>query len=164
MSSYSHAHSPGFLAERRPAHNLEGATPVTAVTRFRADGAFSFLQALSANDTNARGLRALLTLNSLELDASAFGQALEAFALDACVVDEQVLSAVFRRNEPVSLVVVEPLDGSGCHLLSSLPFREQARNARKRIPVLVLRSPSRLPRRDLLCSTIFNQGDRAPRS
>jgi hypothetical protein len=36
------------------------------------------------------------------------------------VVDEHVLAPVIRRDEPVALVVAEPLHGSGCHLYTSL--------------------------------------------
>src|SRR5476649_2334755 len=70
---------------------------------------------------DVRGLRALLTLLGLELDLCALGQRPVAAALDRAEVHEQVLTAVVRRDEPVALVCVEPLDGSGCHICIHLP-------------------------------------------
>jgi hypothetical protein len=35
-------------------------------------------------------------------------------------MDEDILASIVRRYEAVALVVVEPLDGSGWHLSSSL--------------------------------------------
>src|SRR4051794_36785432 len=52
-------------------------------------------------------------------DLRALGQRLEAVRVDAGVVDEQVLATLVRRDEAEALVVVEPLDGSGCHVISS---------------------------------------------
>src|SRR5581483_685192 len=43
-------------------------------------------------------------------------QRLEAVALDAGVVDEQVAVALIGRDEAEPLLVVEPLHGTGCHL------------------------------------------------
>ena len=63
---------------------------------------------------DGRGLRALLALLHFELDALAFGQALEArAALDLAEVSEQILAAAFRRDEAEALAIVEPLDGAG---------------------------------------------------
>src|SRR3954452_23315481 len=50
-------------------------------------------------------------------DLRALGQRLEAAGVDAGVVDEEVLATVVRRDEAEALVVVEPLDGSGCHVI-----------------------------------------------
>src|SRR5579862_671285 len=63
-----------------------------------------------------RRLRAFLALLRLVLDARTLGEGPVALALDRREVDEQVLAAVGRRDEPVALVAVEPLHGSGCHL------------------------------------------------
>src|SRR5713101_4697782 len=62
-----------------------------------------------------RRLGALRALTGFELHLGALGQRLEAAAGDLRVMDEQVLAAVFRRDEPVALRIVEPLDDSGCH-------------------------------------------------
>src|SRR5579862_1878614 len=70
---------------------------------------------------DVRGLRALLALLGLELDLRALGERPVAAALDRAEVHEQVLTAVVRRDEPVTLVCVEPLDGSGCHICIHLP-------------------------------------------
>src|SRR6185369_15794123 len=59
------------------------------------------------------GRRAILPLNHVELDTLAFGQRLEAAALNGGVMDEAVLLAVLTRDEAESLRVVEPLDGPG---------------------------------------------------
>ena len=45
----------------------------------------------------------------------ALGERLVAVADDRAVVDEHVLAAVVRGDEPVTLGVVEPLHGSCCH-------------------------------------------------
>src|SRR4029078_3278743 len=60
-------------------------------------------------------LGALLTLAGLELDPGPFVELLVALAGDLREVDEQVLAALVRRDEHVSLRSVEPLDGTGCH-------------------------------------------------
>ncbi len=39
---------------------------------------------------------------------------------DRAEVDEHVLASIVLRDEAVALVVAEPLDGSGCHLCTSL--------------------------------------------
>src|SRR5215212_1785487 len=70
-------------------------------------------------------LGALLPLGGLELDLRALGERLEAVACDRAVVDEQVLAALVGGDEPIALRVVEPLDGSGCHIqnTSSTTFK-----------------------------------------
>ena len=40
-------------------------------------------------------------------------------AADRAVVDEDVLATIVLRDEAVTLVVVEPLHGSGCHIHTS---------------------------------------------
>src|SRR6185312_2232824 len=74
----------------------------------------------STDRADVRRLRALLALGRLEFDFRALGEALEACAGDTAVMDEEVLPAVVRRDEAVPLAVVEPLDGSCCHV-SHLP-------------------------------------------
>src|SRR5690606_32277621 len=54
-----------------------------------------------------------LALGHFELDALAFGQGLEAAALDLAEVGEQVLTAGVRGNEAEALFFVEPLDDAG---------------------------------------------------
>src|SRR5690606_19251269 len=51
--------------------------------------------------------------DDVELHLLALGQGLEALALDGAVVDEAVLLAVGRGDEPKALGVVEPLHGAG---------------------------------------------------
>jgi hypothetical protein len=63
---------------------------------------------------DVRRLRALLPLARLELDLRALNEALEALAVDAAVVDEEVFAALVGRDEAVPIVVVEPLDDSCC--------------------------------------------------
>src|SRR5436190_22109669 len=77
---------------------------------------------------DVRGCRALRALLCVVAHLRALGQRLEAAALDRAVMHEQVLALVIGRDEPEALVVVEPLDGSSCHL--SFSFRMCAlRNA-----------------------------------
>src|SRR3954451_14480857 len=65
------------------------------------------------------GLGALVPGLGVEADARALGEGLEALGVDAGVVDEEVLARIVRRDEAEALVVVEPLDGSGCHVFPS---------------------------------------------
>src|SRR3712207_1694985 len=64
---------------------------------------------------DADGLGALVPGLRLELHARALGERTEAVAQDRAVVDEEVLAAFVRRDEPEALVVVEPLDDSCGH-------------------------------------------------
>src|SRR3954454_13343447 len=73
----------------------------------------------SLDDGHVLCLGALLTLDALELDLRALGERLEAVAGDCAVVDEQVLTACVRGDEAIPLRIVEPLDGSGCHLCNT---------------------------------------------
>src|SRR5258708_32403030 len=57
--------------------------------------------------------RALLALNDFKLDALPLAQRLEPFGLNGRVMNEAVRAAVFRRDEPEPLRVVEPLHGTG---------------------------------------------------
>src|SRR5205823_11779246 len=63
-----------------------------------------------------RALRALLGVIA---HLRALGERLEAAALDRAVVNEKVLTGVIRGDEPVALVVAEPLNGSCCHAFPS---------------------------------------------
>src|SRR3954470_14516843 len=65
---------------------------------------------------DVRGCGALRTLLCVVAHLRALGQRLEAAALDRAVMHEQVLALVIGRDEPEALVVVEPLDGSRCHV------------------------------------------------
>src|SRR5688500_12682464 len=53
---------------------------------------------------------ALLALHDVELDFLAFGQRLEAAALNRRVMHEAILGAALRRDETETLLIVEPLD------------------------------------------------------
>src|SRR5436190_15495300 len=62
------------------------------------------------------GRRALLALHDVELYPVAFGQRLEAVALDRGVMDEAVLAAAVRGDETEALRIIEPLDDAlGTH-------------------------------------------------
>src|ERR1044071_9280129 len=61
-------------------------------------------------------------LLGLVLHLRTFVQRAIAAALNGAEVDEQVLATLIRGDEPITLVRVEPLDGSGCHMsFTSLP-------------------------------------------
>src|SRR5882762_3085057 len=64
---------------------------------------------------NVRGLKSLGSTDDIELQPLAFGQRLEALALDRGVVDEHVL-ATLLLDETKTLCFVEPLHRSVCHL------------------------------------------------
>src|SRR4051794_21536185 len=82
------------------------------------------------DDPDGRSLRALGALLGLELDVRALGQRLEAVATDRAEMNENVLPAVSRRDEPEALGVVEPLHGSGCH--RNTPPHTQSKNGQRR--------------------------------
>ncbi len=71
-------------------------------------------------------LGALLALGRLELDTRALGERLEALGLDRAEVDEHVLAALVRGDEAIPLRIVEPFNGSGCHI-EHLPPRSSER-------------------------------------
>jgi hypothetical protein len=93
--------------------------------------------AVAPGDGHVRRLGALLALARLELDLVVLGEALEAFAGDVAVMNEEILPAVLRRDEPVTLRIVKPLNGSGCHYFHLLLPLTNGREA-QRPPVLVL--------------------------
>src|SRR5689334_8161695 len=71
---------------------------------------------------DVRCLRAPVALLGLVLDLGALVQRAVARTLNGAEVHEQVLAAFVRGDEPVTLVGVEPLDGSSCHMsFTSLP-------------------------------------------
>src|SRR4051794_14798581 len=78
---------------------------------------------------DVRGCRALRALLCVVAHLRALGQRLEAAALDRAVMHEQVLALVIGRDEPEALVVVEPLNGSSCHLKVSFRMLSALRNA-----------------------------------
>src|SRR5215468_8035864 len=59
--------------------------------------------------------RALGALLGVVGHLRALGERLEAAAGDRRMMDEQVLALVIRRDEPKTLFVAEPLNGSRCH-------------------------------------------------
>src|SRR4029453_5213668 len=74
---------------------------------------------------------ALLALAGLVLDPGPFVEGLVALAGDLREVDEQVLAALVGRDEPVALRSVEPLDGTGSHVNTSLTTHERVEKRRK---------------------------------
>src|SRR3954454_4402897 len=72
-------------------------------------------------------LRALVATTDLEGHASALLQRAKAVAVGVRVVDEQVLAPVLGSDEAEALVVVEPLDGSRCHVSSTAKVRRSRR-------------------------------------
>ena len=67
------------------------------------------------------GLRSFGSLDDVKLDFIAFFEALVAFALNGCVMDEDV-GSIIASEETVSLSVVKPLHCSLvlCHVPNSL--------------------------------------------
>src|SRR3954469_1232452 len=82
--------------------SASSSTTSTAATRGRA----------ATESCHVLGRRSLLALHHIEFDTLPFIERLEARGLNCGMVDEEVLAAVFRRNETKSLVVVEPFYGS----------------------------------------------------
>src|SRR5688500_13907574 len=74
----------------------------------------------SADDLDVLRGGSLLTLHHVELDLRTFREGAEAAPLDRGKVDEAVLRAILRGDEPEALRVVEPLHSAlGTH--SQLP-------------------------------------------
>src|SRR4029078_2074515 len=71
---------------------------------------------------HSRCLGALRALPGLEGHLGSFRQGLEAVPRDRAVMHEQVLATVGRSNEAISLCIVEPLYGSGCHIDTSFHY------------------------------------------
>src|SRR3954451_11246847 len=63
-------------------------------------------------------LGALVARLLLVLDLGVLGQRLEALAVDARIVHEQVAVTLVGGDEPEALLVVEPLHGPGRHMRS----------------------------------------------
>jgi len=59
----------------------------------------------------------------LKGDLLAFGQARKPGALDGANMDENIVAAVIRRNEPKSLLAVEPLNCTRRHYFTSFYMR-----------------------------------------
>src|SRR5215211_7024496 len=91
------------------------------------------------DDADVACLRTLRPVLHLVLHLRALSQALEALAADRAVVDEDVLATVVLLDKAVTLVVVEPLHRSGCHIYTSPRLRhERAAGGAKPKPVLAL--------------------------
>src|SRR5689334_24093540 len=86
---------------------------------------------LSASRGDVGRLGALLALAGLVCDLRSLGQALVARADDRAVVDEQALTALVGLAEPVALLVVKPLHGSGCRETPPFPSHERVTKAKR---------------------------------
>src|ERR687893_875723 len=71
----------------------------------------------ASDEANVHRLRSLVARLLLVLHLRVLSERLEALTVDAAVVDEQVTVPIVWRDEAVALLVVEPLDGSGRHVL-----------------------------------------------
>src|SRR5438874_5948535 len=97
---------------------------------------------LDGDERHVLRLGALRAVGGLELHLRALGERLVALADYRAVVDEHVLAAFVGGDEPVPLVGVEPLDGSGCHRKNtSSTAQERAEEARRAHPVLAQSYP-----------------------
>src|SRR5215208_6160584 len=90
----------------------------------------SFGTAVRLDEADVHRLRPLVADLLLVLHLGVLRQALEALAVDARVVDEEVAVALVRSDEAVALFIVEPLDGSGRHVS---PFLRVPARSVKRI-------------------------------
>src|SRR5205807_3516704 len=113
-----------------------------------------------ADDRDRSRLGALIPLLRLVGHLPTVGQALEAIAQDRAVMDEQVLAAIVRGNEPKPLGVVEPLHGSSCHVTPPLATQERVRKARAQPSnVRQRRQPSRARAHRGFLATAVAAGD-----
>src|SRR3954452_25353426 len=65
---------------------------------------------------HVRRLGTLLALTGFVGDLCALDEGLEPSAGDRAEMDEDILAAVVGGDESISLRIVEPLHGSGCHI------------------------------------------------
>src|SRR5687767_6410634 len=70
----------------------------------------------TSEDADRAGLRALGTLDDIELDPLVLVQAAEAAGHDLGEVDEDVLAATVDGDEAEALVTVKPLHSALCHI------------------------------------------------
>jgi len=74
---------------------------------------------------NVRGLLAFGAGRDVETDSLAFLQGLEALALNCGKMREEILTAPVGGDEAEALGIVEPLDGTCCHVLNILKKSEK---------------------------------------
>src|SRR5690554_2321971 len=97
-------------------------------------GLKSCLSGFSGDRLDPGGLRALRALGDFVLDALSLLQAAEALGVDRRIMDEHIRAAVFRRDEPEPLGVVEPLHCAVLHDSSNLVMAGGARSAIQQPP------------------------------
>src|SRR5215216_2416088 len=71
----------------------------------------------ASDEAHIHRLRSLIARLLLVLHLRVLGERLEALAIDAGVVDEQVAVSIIRSDEAIALLVVEPFNGPGRHVL-----------------------------------------------
>ena len=100
---------------------IDGIPPKEMKRPRRQSRAFQTLKSCckSAGDRVGRA-RALLALADREVDLLTFVERRVALGPDFGVVDEQIVAAIIRSDESVSLVCVEPFYRACTHLLFSL--------------------------------------------
>src|SRR5438445_8582763 len=74
---------------------------------------------MTLSQLDVRGLGSLVAYFGVVGDLCAVGERAIAIADDRAVMDEQVVGLIIGCDEAKSLVVAEPLDGSGSHYVSS---------------------------------------------
>src|SRR5436190_5945950 len=102
--------------------SLHGALPPGFAQRKRPAGAGPFLPS-SCRELHRPDVRRLLPFGAgrdVEGYLLVLFQALESRALDRRKMREKVLAAAVGRDEAVALRIVEPLDGSCCHVVPCL--------------------------------------------
>src|SRR5450755_120902 len=72
---------------------------------------------LALERLDVRSVRSLGTDRSLVGHLRTLRERLEAAAYDRRVMNEQVLTLIVGGDEPVALLIAEPFDGSGCHVI-----------------------------------------------
>src|SRR5262245_16679970 len=82
-----------------------------------AHGPPSLIEVRGSKHPDVRRRRALGALLGVVTHFRAVGQRLEAAALDRVVMHEQVLAGLIWGDEPVALVVADPLHRSCCQLI-----------------------------------------------
>src|SRR5215470_11630221 len=106
---------------------------------------------LRSDGHDVRRLGAFLALTGFVRHLCPLNEGLEPRAGDRAEVNKQVLAAVIRGDEAISLGVVEPLHGSGCHIAPPSRVHERVRKAglhnQTNVPDQLHSSTGRLPAR-----------------
>jgi hypothetical protein len=115
------------LWRKRYQDRLTETHKIQAIKKPDLSRAFLLSKARLFGSANVRSLLTLRTGDGIEGNALTFLQALEALGLDRGKVSEEIVTTTIRGDETETLGVVEPLDGTICHVLNFLKNKNKTR-------------------------------------